>query len=196
MAAPAQVPLDPSTGPWTEERFLALPDDVRRVELLDGSLLVSPNPATPHQRLCSRLCYLLERARPDDLEALEQVNVRLGPERILIPDLSVVAVGPGIDPDVVVWEARHVRMVVEIDGRNRRRFDERVKPALYAAAGIPHLLRIDLTDRGPDAVAYALCDGRWTETARARPGSELVLTDPVGLTVDLAALLRARRLPG
>ncbi|MEQ3552295.1 Uma2 family endonuclease [Pseudonocardia nematodicida] len=194
MAAPAQVPLDPFAGPWTEESFLDLPDDFRRAELLDGALLVSPHPGTPHMRLSARLWNLFEGARGDDLEALIEVNIRLGPERILIPDISVVAAGAGIDPDVVKWEARHVRMVVEIDGPNRRRFSERIKPALYAAAGIPHMLRIDLTDHGPDASAYDLRDGTWAETARARPGEELILTDPVPLSVDLAALLGAPRL--
>ncbi|BBG03050.1 putative restriction endonuclease [Pseudonocardia autotrophica] len=161
---------------------------------------MSPSPGSPHRKLSFRLCYLFERARPDDLDVFEAVNVRLGPDRILIPDLAVVDAGPGIDPDAVVWEARHVRLVVgintAIDRANRQSTADQVKPALYAAAGIGHLLRIDLTAAGPDATGYALRDGRWVETARARPGEELVLDAPVPLTTNLAALLAARRLPG
>ena len=124
---------DPPADRWTEERFLELPTDRRRVELLDGALLVSLNPAPPHQRLSFRLCALLDGARPDDVEVLEAVNVRLGPERILIPDLAVVTLA---DSEGVTCEASEVLLVVEILGPNRRRTDEAVKPALYAAAGV------------------------------------------------------------
>lgn len=198
MAAPAYPPYPPyfpGPEPWTEERFLALPDDLRTIELLDGSLLVSPLPGTRHQRLLARLHAVLDAARPDGLEVLPPVNVRLAPERIVGPDLVVVTTGPGVDPDVVVWDARDVRMVVEIDGGDRRLFAERIKPALYAAAGIPHLLRVDLTPDGPDATAYDLHDGEWASVARAAPGSELVLERPFPVTVDLTALLRASRPP-
>ncbi|MGH8574674.1 MAG: hypothetical protein ACREX8_19200 [Gammaproteobacteria bacterium] len=42
------------SGPWTEEKVLALPVD-RRIELLDGALVVSPSARARHQRLSSRL---------------------------------------------------------------------------------------------------------------------------------------------
>lgn len=183
---------DPVADHWTEERFLELPMDQRRVELLDGALLVSPNPARPHQRLSSRLWAALDRACPDGLEVQEAVNIRLGPERILIPDLAVVTLA---DSDGVTCEASEVRLVVEILGPNRRRTDEAVKPALYAAAGIPHYLRIDLGPDGPEATAYAPSEGRYREADRARPGERLRLTEPIALDVDLGALLAARRSP-
>lgn len=52
-------PLDDAfaghVGPWTEEDWLALPGGMGRVELLDGTLLVSPNPGGPHQRMVRNL---------------------------------------------------------------------------------------------------------------------------------------------
>jgi Putative restriction endonuclease len=46
---------------WTEAEFLALPVD-RRLELLDGALLVSPSARLRHQRLSSRLWAALNAA--------------------------------------------------------------------------------------------------------------------------------------
>ena len=42
-------------GPWTEQDYLALPADRRRIELLDGSLMVSPSAGYRHQRLSFQL---------------------------------------------------------------------------------------------------------------------------------------------
>lgn len=94
MASPAQPDLLDHVGPWTEPDYLALPEDRRRIELLDGGLLVSPAAGGRHQRLSSQLWHALGLAAPDWLEVLEAVNIRVAPGRILIPDLVVVT-NPG-----------------------------------------------------------------------------------------------------
>jgi Uma2 family endonuclease len=66
-------------GPWTEQDYLALPADRRRIELLDGSLLVSPSAGYRHQRLSFQLCYALAVAAPPGFEMLEAINVRVAP---------------------------------------------------------------------------------------------------------------------
>ncbi|MGH3911185.1 MAG: Uma2 family endonuclease, partial [Pseudonocardiaceae bacterium] len=109
MATPVPEVFE-HVGPWTEEDFLALPVD-RRIELLDGALLVSPSARFGHQRLSFRLAIALDAAVPAGLEVLEAINVRVGSGKILIPDLAVVAV-PGLD--VTVCEAADVVLVVEI----------------------------------------------------------------------------------
>lgn len=94
-------------GPWTERDYLTLPEDNRRIELLDGGLLMSPNPANQHQRLLTRLWRALDEAVPAELEVLHTVNVRVGPGKILIPDLAVIAT-PGVE--LAVNDARAVVM--------------------------------------------------------------------------------------
>ena len=190
MAAPVPEVYE-RLDPWTEEDFLALPVD-RRIELLDGALLVSPMARGGHQRMSFRVSVALDAAAPEGLEVLETVNVRVAPGRILIPDIVVIN-KPGLD--VVVYDPAVVVMVVEITGKGRPAADRAIKPALYARAGIPHYLRIELRDGGPVGFVYRLVKRRYVEVARSAPGQPLVLTEPIAVTLDLAALAAATRPP-
>lgn len=192
MAAGAHADLLEHTGPWTEQDYLALPADRRRIELLDGSLLVSPSAGGRHQRLSSQLWRAVGVALPEGLEALEAINVRVAPGKILIPDLAVVT-NPG--QDLTVWSAADVALVVEITSPGNVAFERAVKPELYSRAGIPHYLRIELTLPEPAAAAYRLTRGRYTEVRRAEPGQRLRLVEPFELDVDLGALASATRPP-
>jgi len=191
MAAPVPQVFE-HVGPWTEEEFLALPVD-RRIELLDGALLVSPSARGKHQRLSFRLAYALDAAVPVGLEVLEAINVRVGPGKILIPDLAVITV-PGLD--LAVYQAADVVFVVEITGAGNAVVDRVLKPQLYAQAGIPHYLRIEQGKSDHSAVAYQLQRNSFVEVARVDPGQPLVLTEPFPVTLDLAALAAATRPPG
>ncbi|MDQ3764319.1 MAG: Uma2 family endonuclease [Actinomycetota bacterium] len=190
MAAPVPEVFE-HVGPWTEAEFLALPVD-RRVELLDGALLVSPSARLRHQRLSSRLWAALDAAVPLGLEVLESINVRVGPGKILIPDLAVVTV-PGLD--LTVCEAADVVLVVEITSPGNAAVDRAVKPQLYAQAGVPHYLRIELGEAGPRASVYRRKRDHYVQVTCADPGRPLVLTEPIAVTLDLAALAATTRPP-
>ncbi|MGH3982360.1 MAG: Uma2 family endonuclease [Pseudonocardiaceae bacterium] len=190
MASAAQSGLLDHVGPWTERDYLALPDDRRRIELLDGGLLVSPAAGGRHQRLSFQLCYALGRAAPGWLEVLEAINVRVAAGRILIPDLVVVA-NPGLD--LTVWDPAYVAMVVEIVSPGSIAADRAIKPQLYSAAGIEHYLRIELSNPGPTSVAYRLQRGHYVAVASSGPTQPLCLTEPFAVDLDLAELAAATR---
>jgi Uma2 family endonuclease len=192
MSSPAKSGLLDHVGPWTEREYLALPEDRRRIELLDGGLLVSPAAGSPHQRLSSQLWYALGRAAPSWLEVLEAVNVRVAPGRILIPDLVVVT-KPGLDQ--TVWDPADVVMVVEIVSPSSIAADRAIKPQLYSAAGTEHYLRIELTSPGPSSVAYRLHRGHYVEVTSSRSGQLLCLTEPFPVELDLAELAAATHPP-
>lgn len=188
MAAPVPEVFE-HDDPWTEAEFLDLPVD-RRVELLDGALLVSPSPRIRHQRLSSRLWAALDAAVPLGLEVLEAINVRVGPGKILIPDLAVLAV-PGLDS--TVCDATDVVLVVEITSPGNAAVDRAVKPQLYAQAGVPHYLRIELGGGGPRALIHQLERGHYAEVACVESGCPLILTEPIAVALDLVALAASTR---
>ncbi len=180
-------------GPWTEVEWLAMPESMGRVELLDGALVVSPFPAVRHQRMVRNLARALAASAPEELEILEGLNVRVSRDRIMIPDI-VVLTPPGLDG--LVFDPAPVVLVVEVTSPSNAWVDRLVKPEAYARAGIPHYLRVDL-DRGPEdltAVMYALAaGGQYTEAIQADAAGMLVLDQPFAATLDLPALTRATR---
>src|SRR2546430_8583434 len=64
--------------PFTVGDLDRMPDDGHRYELLDGTLIVSPAPGPPHQRVAVMLCHILELACPEDLIVFPNVGVRIG----------------------------------------------------------------------------------------------------------------------
>lgn len=182
-------------GPWTEEEWLALPESLGRVELLDGSLIVSPLPGYSHQRMVRNLAQALERAAPHECEVFPGGNVRVRAGGILIPDIIVVT-PPGLELKIV--DAAAVSIVVEVTSPSTAWSDRLVKPEAYARAGIPCYLRIDL-DRGVDqvgAVLYTLDpDGVYAEAARATETGRLMLDRPFPVDLDLTILATATRYP-
>ncbi len=121
------VALLEHVGPWSEDDYLALGETADRIELLDGSLIVSPAPSGPHQQVARRLANALEPAAEDaELAVVEAVNVRLRPGRIAIPDVVITD-----DDSRAVFEA------ADVEPGETLRLTEPVKVDLDPASLIP-----------------------------------------------------------
>jgi Uma2 family endonuclease len=172
--------------PWTEDEYLSLGQTPDRVELLDGSLLVSPAPTRQHQTISRRLANIIEpAANAAGLEVYEAINIRLKPRRIPIPDVVVMRPFP---VDDLVADASTVEMICEITSPSNAGTDKVLKLNHYAEAGIPWYLLVE-----PDPIALLLfrLDGdRYVEHAQGRRGQPLRLDAPVVADVDPAALER------
>lgn len=191
MAQPTTVPSAPTlpldhSGPWTEADFLALPEG-SRVELLDGSLLVSPRGRAKHQLLGGRLFAVLDSCKVPEWRVFPEFEVRLGRDRIFIADITVVDVSVG--PEDAVVDAEHVGLVVEIASPSTVMLDRHVKTRAYAEARIPRLLRVEFTPDGPVGELLSLDDGGYRTVQRAEPGETLRVDEPFPVDLDLAALL-------
>lgn len=129
----------------TYEDLLALPDDGRRHELIDGEHLVSPAPTPRHQELSVRLVVAIANY----LAAHPIGKVYAAPLDIVFSNVDVV------EPDIVFISQEHFEVIgekavhgapdlaVEILSPSSRRTDEVTKRRLYDRAGVREYWVVD-----------------------------------------------------
>lgn len=147
----------PQPARWTREQVLDLPDDGNRYELFDGTLVVTPSPAAPHQGV---IALLLDRLVP--YLAAERVarvmtspaDLRLDGRQVAQPDIFVLP-GPTLPR---TWDAAPLPLLaIEVISPSSARYDRAFKRRYYQRAGVPEFWVVD-----PDARMVE----RW------RPGDE------------------------
>ena len=112
----------------------------------------------------------------------------LAPDQRPIPDVVVLR-DTDLDADLFNFPVDVVVAAVEVVSPSTRSDDRFRKPALYAQAGIPCYLRVELDP--VHVVAYRLdAEGIYAEAGRAEPGEVLKLTEPFPITIDPTTLTR------
>ena len=177
---------------FTIEDLDRMPDDGHRYELLDGSLIVSPAPGLPHQRVAAVLIVLLELACPDDLVVFPNVNVRFGALTALEPD-AVVARSPGVSGPRLVDTPLLVAEILSPDSAMR---DLNLKKAAYERFGVPSYWVIDPDLDQPSLQAFELADGAYAEVAHVTGDEVFTAQRPFAVEIApgrLVAKLRTGR---
>jgi Uma2 family endonuclease len=176
-------------GRWTEADYFALGETADRIELIDGCLLVTPVEDKPHQWTSTALASALDApAGAAAMTAYRTVNVRLCPGRIVIPDLVVADAGP----DGPAVKAADVALVGEVISSGDGALERLLKSDLFAAAGIPWYLLVDVGLSGSvklqlqRLVRFGGC--RYVEHLTARDGETLSADGPFAFELVAASL--------
>lgn len=182
------VAPDTATSGFTLADYLALPETGPQTELVEGRYVVVNPPLLGHQRVVARMLRLLTPVVPPNWELLTApTGVRCGEATVLEPDL--VLVPAGLASTVRVVEAA-VPLVVEIVSPGQPKYDRVYKRSLYAEAGIPNYWLVDLPG---ERITCLRLDPATNEYAAIVEGPTVTTTEPVEVTLDLAALLAPRQ---
>jgi Uma2 family endonuclease len=174
---------------FTIEDLDRMPDDGHRYELLDGTLIVSPSPGLPHQRVAAVLIVLLELACPEDLVVFPNVNVRLADASALEPDVVVAR-----PPDVAgVRLAQVPLLVAEILSPDSVLRDMNLKKAAYERFGVPSYWVVDPDLERPALRAFELSGGAYTEVAHVTDDQVFHAQRPFGVDVVPSRLVAKLR---
>ena len=145
----------------TYDDLRAMPDDGHRYELVDGTLIVTPAPKIPHQRVVGRLIVVLSQAAPDEYEVLPApVDYVVSERTVLQPDVLVARRSElGLDN-----LRRAPVLVVEVLSGSTRRIDLGTKRLAFEAAGVPSYWLVDPDE--PGLIVLELAGGHYEEVAR------------------------------
>ncbi|MFB9962083.1 Uma2 family endonuclease [Sinosporangium siamense] len=184
ISGPIMLPGRPS---FTVADLFRFPDDGCRYELFDGSLFISPAPSSNHQITLASLMREVSDALTSGYEVLPPVNIMAGGTDFFVPDLAVVrsAVAETVE---LMYEPADILLAVEVVSPHTRMRDRVLKPAAYAAAGIPSYWRIE---PGPAPVIHTHDhpgENGYQVVAQHAAGKVAKLETPFSIAFDPAVL--------
>jgi Uma2 family endonuclease len=168
--------------------YEALPEEVsRRIEILDGGIVVCPGRPRTQKRVARRLANRLERVVPDGFTVNLDTDLRLRDAPLVIRRPEVTVYEASL-PDHEALRPEHCLLVVEVMSQESVTTDRLHKPAEYAAYGVRHFWRVEYDDHGIDVFRYRLDPTKGSYALVGLDKGELSTKDPVALDLDLEGL--------
>ncbi len=172
----------------TYQDYLAMPDDGRRYEILDGEVAVTATPATPHQLIVGNLYWVLR----GHVEPRRLGQVYLSPLTVVLANTTVV------EPDLVYVDNARAGLVtdrgirgaptlaIEVLSPSTAPNDRGPKFQLYARYGIPYYWIADTNARVLEG--YALEVGAYRLAGRLQGDARVALLPFPDLVLGLDEL--------
>lgn len=157
------------------------------VEIVDGSIIVSPTPAGRHLMIVRRLEDMVRHSLPDDTIDQHDATIEVaGRGDRYVPDLVVLPVRV-IDAERWIFPADEALLAVEVTSPSNPEPDRLQKPRGYAAAGVPLYLLVDVGESALTLFRDPVHGAYQTQT-RVPWGDKLELPEPFAITIDSAQL--------
>jgi Uma2 family endonuclease len=172
----------------TYEDYLAMPDDGRRYEILDGEVAMTATPATVHQRIVGNLYWVMR----NHLQGRGLGEVFIAPLTVILADTTVV------EPDLVYVESQRAGLVtdrgvrgaptlaIEVLSPSTRTNDRGPKFQLYARYGIPYYWIADTDARVLEG--FELATGAYRAAGRVQGTGRVALPPFPELVLDVDEL--------
>lgn len=184
MTAMAQAYRLPQGRPLTAADLEHMPDEGHRYELIDGTLIVTPSPAVPHQVVVGNLHVWLRSVVPDDLRVmLAPLDVTVSEVTVLQPDL-LVATREALSGRTMVGIPL---LAIEVLSPSTRLVDLNLKRAAFERAGVESYWVVDPEE--PSLTAWRLDEGVYRRVAEGSGSDVVGLEHPFAVTLDLGRLL-------
>ena len=136
------------TDGLTVAAYEALPEEVcRRIEVVDGAIVLNASPRRSHQMIVYELVHVLKAASGPDFSVVFDVDLRLRDVPLLNRRTDVVVYDASVADDAVL-RPQHCALVIEVMSPRSITADQMDKPAEYAASGIEHYWRVQQRDDG------------------------------------------------
>ncbi|MDI6102052.1 Uma2 family endonuclease [Actinoplanes sp. NEAU-A12] len=166
-------------GRWTQPDLHLFPQDGHRYEILDGSLHVTPPADARHDSLVESIVATLRSAAPPGWWVCARLGIAMESSN-LVPDVTVLRP----HSSGAIWvDPADVALVVEIEAAETRRYDRLLKPAVYAAAGIPAYWRVEA---GPVLRSFTLDGVAYRPAGDVEPDEQAKLDHPYPIRVNTA----------
>jgi Uma2 family endonuclease len=173
------------------EDYEALPEEIcRRIEIVDGAIIVNAAPRRLHQNIARRLANALEGACGSGLTVSTGVDLRLRDIPLLNRRPDIVLYDASL-PDDAVLRPEHCTLVIEVMSPGSVTTDQTDKPAEYAAARIAHYWRVehDPAEKALSIFRYRLDPTTGAYASAGVHTGTMTVTDPVAVAIDLSSLL-------
>ncbi len=168
------------------------PDDAGRTEIVDGELVMSPTPATRHQKICTRLGIRLGsfvEQHNSGLFLSSPTHVILAPHLHYEPDLCFIRkLRESIVKEKFIDGPPD--LIIEVISESNRTHDTVVKFQNYAQYGVAEYWLVD--PRDSEVSTWRQDHGEYVLLGRAHPGGRVVTEVLSGLDLDPGSVLNDR----